>query len=116
MKPISLDESLLVLPTNKGTAIINCRTIIRIEAVSNYSRLYFADGKTLTVAKVLRWFENKLPGQQFIRTHRTHFVNRDFIVHYINVSGKIQLMNGEWIEVARRKKTHFLQCLNGRAA
>jgi two-component system, LytTR family, response regulator len=114
MKPLPIEESLLLLPTNKGTAIIHCRSIIRIEAISNYSRLYFADGKTLVVAKVLRWFEAQLPPRQFIRTHRAHFINRDFISLYINgASGKVQLVNGEWIEVARRKKTHFLKCLNG---
>lgn len=109
--------TVLLLPTCKGIEIIDVKNIVRIEAISNYSKLYFTNSKTLVVAKVLRWFEAQLPAQQFIRTHRAHFINRDFISLYINgASGKVQLLNGDWIEVARRKKTHFLQCLNGRPA
>ena len=101
---------MLILPTCKGTEIINFNSIIRIEAASSYSKLYFNNGKTLVVAKVLRWFEKHLPAEQFVRIHRTHIVNARFIQQYSKgKSASVRLQSGELIAVAKRKKTRFLQ-------
>ncbi len=105
------NENILILPVCNGLEIIDINTIIRIEAISNYSKLYFTNGKTLVVAKVLRWFEERLKNNKenntlFLRTHRTHLVNKNFISRYTN--GKIELQNHQIIDVARRKKNNFL--------
>ena len=91
---INPNEQVLFLPIIYGTEKIKISSIIRIEAISNYSKIFFADGKTLVVAKVLRWFDEKLPVQQFIRVHRTHFVNKSFMRQYNN-AGKVKLFSGE---------------------
>ncbi len=110
---------LLMLHTCNGIDAIDVHTIIRIEAVSNYSKLFFSDGKSLVVAKVLRWFEeyfSAFNGEEnknnFIPTHRTHLVNKNFIRRYSN--GKIELYNHQCINVSRRKKREFMQhwCCN----
>ena len=97
----------LLLPTSRGIEVIIIDKIVRIEASSNYSRLYFINGKTLVVAKLLRWFEGELSGADFFRTHKTHLVNKHFIVQYC--TGKVKLANGEYIDVAKRKKHFFLK-------
>jgi two-component system LytT family response regulator len=98
---------MLLLSTSAGIEMIQMDTIVRIEAISNYSKLFFANGKTLVVAKVLRWFEERLPGMQFIRVHRTHIINRKYLLAYhYERNGYMQLANGESIEVARRKKIY----------
>jgi two-component system LytT family response regulator len=105
----------LQLPTCKGMELIEVDSIIRIEAISNYSKLYFSGGKTLVVAKVLRWFEEKLPVNCFIRVHKKHLLNKTYIRDYIkgtlqqSQGGKVGLSNGEWISVSKRKNTYFLQ-------
>jgi two-component system LytT family response regulator len=104
---------MLLLPTSAGIELIQTDAIVRIEAISNYSKLFFANGKTLVVAKVLRWFEERLPGMQFIRVHRTHIINRVYLrAYYHEKNGHLQLINGESIEVARRKKTIVLGWLH----
>jgi hypothetical protein len=47
-------HNILLLPNSTSTAVIAINNIIRIEAISNYSRLFFVNGKTLVVAKVLK--------------------------------------------------------------
>jgi len=107
----------LLLSTSNGVYVIDTTTIIRIQSVSNYSKLFFSNGKTLVVAKVLKWFEGALPGAQFIRVHRTHIVNKLFIHRYIKTDGyKVRLINGELVEVSRRKKTLVIQSLYSMAA
>ena len=106
-----MTANVLPLPTCKGLEMIPVNTIIRIEAISSYSKLHFVNGKTLVVAKVLAWFDTQLAGQGFLRTHRTHLVNRLYINRYVNGrGGRITLHNGDEIEVSKRKKNGFLQC------
>ena len=100
-------KNILALPTSKGVEFIDTNTIIRIEAKSNYSKLHFDNGKSLLVAKVLSWFEGKLSADQFVRTHRTHFINKSFISFFKISTSKIELVTGEWIDVSRRKKHFF---------
>lgn len=105
-------QPILLLSTNRGIELIDISSIVRIEANSNYSKLFFTNNKTpLVTAKVLRWFEEQLSvnmqGFEFLRVHRKHLVNNTFIQGY--QAGKIRLINGEYIDVAKRKKAYFLK-------
>jgi two-component system LytT family response regulator len=92
--------------------MVNVDHLVRIEAQSNYSKLHFDDGKTLTVAKVLRKFEEQLRQDRFIRTHKTHLVNLQFIRSFEGRDqNQLLLENGESIRVARSKKRMVLQRL-----
>jgi len=93
----------LFIPTNKGIAVVYTKNIIRIEASSNYCKVFFDNAQTLTVAKVLHWFEDKLPKKYFFRIHRTHIVNSYFI-SAISLNSKLTLINGEELQTSRRKK------------
>lgn len=101
----------LMFATNKGIETIGIDDIIRVEAISNYSKLYLSTGKTLVVSRTLRWVEEKLPPRLFVRTHRAHLVNTNFVLQYINgTGGMVKLLNGEMIHVSKRKKAWFLCC------
>jgi two-component system, LytTR family, response regulator len=91
--------------TCKGSVTIPLHNIIRIESSSNYSRIHFADKSyPLTVAKILQWFEETLPGDLFLRTHRTHLVNRQHIMSVTLSSKLLHLSNGETISISKRRK------------
>jgi two-component system LytT family response regulator len=94
------------IPTSKGIKVVMTQNIIRVEASSNYCKIYFNNEHPLTVAKVLQWFEDKLPEDFFCRIHRTHLVNRMFI-STVSCSYKLTLLNGEEFQVSKRKKTAF---------
>lgn len=79
--------------------------IMRIEALSNYSRIYFADGKIMVVANVLRLLQELLPAAMFVRVHQSHLVNKLFVITLSgNNSKKLLMNNGEYIVVSRRKQ------------
>ncbi len=96
---------LIHIPYDRGIRLVPAEQIIRVEGLSNYSRIYFSTGHPMTVAKVLHWFEDKLPAQLFARVHRSHLVNRMFVqeINGINYS-TLLLTNGETIAMSRRKK------------
>jgi len=95
----------LLLQTSTGAELINYSQLVRVEAISNYSKLYFSNGKTLVVAKVLAWFEARLAEQGFLRLHRSHLVNRAFIVRFVQQRQQVAILyNQEMVAVAKRKK------------
>lgn len=105
-----LQTNTLLLPTSGGVQMIALDGIIRIEASSNYCKLFFAGGKTLVVAKVLRWFEARLSGSGFLRPHRTHLVNSAYISRYVKgPNSHIVLRSGERVDISKRKRTDFLK-------
>ena len=112
VSPVSGILNRIYLPTNRGVEIISINDIIRIQSISNYSKLYFNNGKTLVVAKVLRWFDEHLHQYQFVRIHRTHLVNMNYMLSYKNNDGgQLLLHNGEMIKVAKRKKAALIRYL-----
>ena len=99
-----MEKSLLIVHTSTGCFYIDTNTIVRIEASSNYSKIYFNNAKTLVTAKVLKWFEERLPPAYFTRLHRSHLVNNRFLQPH-QCSGKaFELQNGKVIEISRRRR------------
>jgi len=96
----------LTISTNRGDKVVFVQHIIRVEASSSYSKIYFTNERPLVVAKVLHWFEGNLPCDIFCRIHRTHLVNKMFVIEVNNTSG-LSLFNGEIIQISRRKKKLF---------
>ena len=120
MNPIiSTSPNILLLPTCTGIELITISNIIRIEAISNYSKLFFANAcsasggsKTLVVAKVLKWFDELLAEKGFIRIHRSHLINLSCINSYNNNNQhKIILQNREEIDISRRKRSSIIKRL-----
>ncbi len=120
MKPIiASPPDIFILPTCTGTELITISNIIRIEAISNYSKLFFANAcpatgrrKTLVVAKVLKWFDELLSDKGFIRIHRSHLINLSCINSYNNNNQhKIILQNQEQIDISRRKRSSIIKRL-----
>jgi two-component system LytT family response regulator len=102
----------IALSTSKGISLLCLQNIIRIQGCSNYSKIFFADNSyPLTVAKVLHWFEDNLPVEMFLRTHRTHLVNRQHIINVLLSTHTMQLSNGEKINISKRRKQWVKQRL-----
>lgn len=55
-------------------------------------------------AKVLKWFEERLPDQYFTRLNRSHLVNNRFLQPQQFTGKAFELQNGKIIEVSRRRK------------
>lgn len=99
----ALAEEVIFIPVVNGAIIKPAKHIIRIQASSNYSRIYCTDECCpITVARVLQWFQKKLPQQDFIRTHRTHLVNKQFIER--KTVSQVLLQNGERISISKRRR------------
>jgi len=96
----------LRIPHSQGICITSANDIIRVEASSNYCKIYFLSDRPMLVAKLLQWFEKQLPPQMFTRVHRSHLIN-NFFIEEVKAGryNTILLTNGEIIVMSRRKKS-----------
>jgi two-component system, LytTR family, response regulator len=93
----------------QGTRTVQTDKIVRIEAKSNYSKIFFADGYPLLVAKVLNSFQQQLP-PQFIRIHKSHLVNKSYMDKVLlGITRKIILKNGDNLPISRRNKLEWVE-------
>lgn len=103
----------IYVPSRSMIHSIDARQIVRVQSSSNYSKIIFDSGKTLVVAKVLRWFEDRLAADGFMRVHRTHLINTGYILQYYpdGEGSKLELTNGDTISISKRKKSEFLKLI-----
>ena len=102
----------LAIPTLEGLFFYNINDIIRLEANSNYTYIWFSNNTKILASKTLKEFEELLPEDIFFRTHHSHLINLNFIKRYIKGDGgQIELQNGSFVDVSRRKKDEFLKAI-----
>ena len=102
----------IVLPNQNGFEIVNANDIIRISGSGNYSDLYLSNGNKKTVSKILKYFDNLEENANFIRIHKSHIINTDFISAYKKGRGGSLIMSdGEEVEVAASKKSDLMKAL-----
>ena len=97
------DNNKIMIAHSKGVSVIDISSIVRIEALSSYSRVLLKDGRQILVSKVLKAMETLLAGNGFARVHRSHLVNTACIQSYNLYHLKILLMNNEQIGISRRR-------------
>ncbi len=104
-------ENVLLLPAPGETLCIPIDSIVRVEASSNYSKVYCKDQRfPVVVAKVLAWFEQRLPQDLFVRIHRSHLVNK---LHMVAIKkSKVLFETGTEISISRRKRKNCLALFN----
>ncbi len=78
--------------------------IIRMEARSNYTWVYFTGHPPVLTAKVLRIYDKLLCTHGFLRTHRSHLVNLQY-VDCVEENGAIRMQDASHAGISRRKKS-----------
>jgi len=106
----SADEFRLALPTKEGVHFLMPVEIIRCEAIGNYTKFYAEKGKTYLISKTLGEYDVLLTPQNFIRTHKSHLVNKKFI-SFIDHDGFAVLKDNSRVEVSRRRKEEVMMAL-----
>ena len=102
----------IAISTLDGLLFFDIKDIVHLEANSNYTTIYFSDRPKLTASRTLKDFEELLPADIFFRTHHSHLINLNYIKRYIKGDGgQIELQNGNYVDVSRRKKDDFLKAI-----
>ena len=106
----SSEEFRLALPTKDGVHFLYPNEIVRCESIGNYTRFFTTANKTYLISKSLGEYDALLTPHQFIRTHKSHLVNKKFI-SFIDHDGFAVLKDNSRVEVSRRRKEEVMQSL-----
>lgn len=92
-----------------GVHFVRLRDIVRLEAEDNYTHFMLKTGNKITASKTIKAYEDTLIRLNFVRVHKKHIVNMNYMKTYIKgEGGYLVLENGETIEVSRRKKASLM--------
>ncbi len=98
--------------TAEQTYMLPIDDIIRLEADGAYTTIITRD-KRVVASKNIKYFENILPANLFVRPHQSHLVNKSFIAE-INRRGKLLLLNNEEVPISFRKKSMIRNLLKNK--
>ena len=92
----------------EGLQVLDENQIIRIQADINYSTLFLYDKRKIITSKNIGEFEKMLSDTFFIRIHKSHIINLNFVKECSRNDNRfICLTNDEKVEISRRKKSEF---------
>jgi two-component system LytT family response regulator len=104
-----LQEKKITIKTSEQTFVIPIKEIVRLEADGAYTTIVTTK-TTIIVSKNIKYYQNVLQDENFLRPHQSHLVNKDYILEFDN-KGNLLLSNNDIIPVAFRKKAMIRKML-----
>ncbi len=102
----------LAIPTVSGALFFSPSEIIRLEGERNYTLFYLTQNRKYLSAKTMKEYEDILVQHRFLRIHKSHLVNRQFIDSYKN-EGSVLLKDHTSLPVSRQRKQEVAAVLKG---
>ena len=100
----------IMSPTMAGFEIVTINTILYCEAADHFTRFYLEDvANPLLICKTLKYFEEILKDHRFLRIHRSHLINPDYVIRYTKGKrGSVTMKNNKELEMSAEKRQQFL--------
>lgn len=110
IKTINGQLQKLVLPVLEGFEVVQVKDIIRCQANDNFTDFFFANGKRMLICRTLKFYEQILEEYGFMRVHKSHLINLQFVKKYRKgKTGQIIMIDDSELELSINKKDEFLQ-------
>ena len=74
-------EGKITIPQQDGFEVLKISEILYCQADDNYTKIFLNQGQKL-VSKTLKYFEDSLKDQGFVRIHKSYLVNVNSVVRY----------------------------------
>lgn len=103
----------IALQTQEGISVFEIDSILKCSAESNYTSVYFTNGKKLLFSKTLKDFEDLLCTSGFERIHHSHIINLNHLTSFVNKEGGyVVLSDKSTVPVSQRKKANLMAALS----
>jgi two-component system, LytTR family, response regulator len=100
----------IVLPLIDGFEVVRVHDILRCEANDNFTCFYLLNGKKQLICRTLKFYENLLADFDFIRVHKSHLVNLQYIKQYKKgKGGQVIMEDGKAVDVSADRKKSLLE-------
>lgn len=98
----------IALSMSNGLTFVEIADIVLLEADGAYTTFYLKDGQKFLVSKKLKFYEDILSNRSFFfRTHRSYFINVNYIKKYSRSENAILMDNDVSITISRDRKQEF---------
>lgn len=98
----------IALSMSDGLTFVEIADIILLEADGAYVTFYLKNGQKLLVSKKLKFYEDILSNRSFFfRTHRSYFINVNYIKKYSRSENAILMDNDFTVSISRDRKQEF---------
>ena len=109
LQTINKQEHKIVLPQLNGFEVIRVKDVIRIKANDNFSDFHLQDGSVKVICRTLKHYEELLSDFDFLRVHKSHLINLQYVQRYIKgKGGQIIMTDNSEVEVSQNKKKDLL--------
>jgi len=106
------DENLLIDSIQKYIKV-SLKDIVAFKADSSFTYIILENGEKIFSSRSLKFYEDFLDNEQFVRIHRSHIINIKKIVSIDKGRNGNAYMQGDiTFEIATRRKPHLLSLLN----
>jgi len=113
MEIVASPKEKLCITTQEGHHILNKQDISILKASGNYTSISIA-GKDLLCAQTLASVLQKINLPQFVRIHKSHVINLEFIRHIDNSFTTITTDDGKQLAISRSRKQEIKQLILNR--
>lgn len=93
----------LALSTTEGVFFYAPDEILYCEGENNYTRFIFTKNKPMLVSKTLGEYEDLLTEHGFLRIHKSHLVNANY-VSKVDREGTVLMTDGRQLTISKRRK------------
>lgn len=103
------------IPTIDGIIFKPIKDIIRLKAEAGYTMFYFTENHTniLASTNIGLYVDRLKPYQEFMKVHRSHIVNLNFVEKYVKSDGGyLEMVNGDHVDVSRRFRDELITRMN----
>lgn len=95
----------IAIPMADETQFVSLKEISHIEAQRSYAKIVKSDGSSITTSKPLSYYENLINDpDNFMRVHRSYYINIDQAASLVKGRNLIIMENGEEVNLSRDKK------------
>lgn len=99
----------IALSTQDEIKFVQLTEIIRMEANGNYTSIFLSSGEKVLVTQTLKFYEDLLKDDFFLRVHHSHLINLKKVNKYLKGNGGHAVMeDGTKVEISVRRKESFL--------
>lgn len=103
----------VALPASNGLLFVKPEAIMYCKSDSNYTQVFFQNGKTHMISKTLKEIEEVLEGLSFIRVHHSYLVNMAHVSQFVKSEGGYLIMDdGSHVSVSRSRREELMRKFN----
>ena len=99
----------IVLPVLDGFEVVEVQEIIRCRANDNFTDFHLKNGSRKVICRTLKYYEEILSELGFLRVHKSHMINMQYVKAYKKgKGGHVEMNDGSFVDISASRKQAFL--------